>query len=146
MSDEWVLVPRVPTKEMLDAGVDHRLHTAVGGNNKWPDDTAKLYTAMLAAAPKPQPSADDVAVLDDYLIEYAKLIQVVPPASYKEAAEKCNNMRAAVLSRMGADRDAVIEECARVCEQDYARSQVGCNPQLVPERIASAIRALKGKK
>jgi hypothetical protein len=40
-----------PTSAMIRDGVSYRLSTSIGGDNRWPEDTAKLYSAMLAASP-----------------------------------------------------------------------------------------------
>jgi hypothetical protein len=45
-----VIVPVEPTDAMIDAGVSHRLSTTIGGDNRWPEDTAVLYAAMINAA------------------------------------------------------------------------------------------------
>jgi hypothetical protein len=40
-----------PTSTVIRDGVSHRLSTSIGGDNRWPEDTAALYRAMLAASP-----------------------------------------------------------------------------------------------
>jgi len=45
------LAPKKPTSTMIRDGVSHRLSTKISGENTWPEDTAALYTAMLAASP-----------------------------------------------------------------------------------------------
>jgi hypothetical protein len=40
-----------PTSAMIRDGVSHRLSTKIGGDNRWPEDTAALYRAMLEASP-----------------------------------------------------------------------------------------------
>ena len=47
----FVLVPKDPTEEMIEAGVSHRLRTTIDGGNTWPTDTATLYRTMVAAVP-----------------------------------------------------------------------------------------------
>jgi hypothetical protein len=45
------LAPKKPTSTMIRDGVSHRLSTKITGENTWPEDTAALYTVMLAARP-----------------------------------------------------------------------------------------------
>lgn len=45
------VVPREPDTAMISAGVSHRLSTSIGSDNRWPEDTAALYRAMLSASP-----------------------------------------------------------------------------------------------
>jgi hypothetical protein len=52
LPDGRVLVPKVPTPAMLEAGVLYRMRTSLSPDNPWPKDTASLYLAMLAAAPQ----------------------------------------------------------------------------------------------
>ncbi len=40
-----------PTSTVIRDGVSHRLSTSIGGDNRWPEDTAALYRALLAASP-----------------------------------------------------------------------------------------------
>lgn len=45
------VAPAEPDDAMIRAGVNYRLSTRIGGDNRWPEDTAALYRAMLAASP-----------------------------------------------------------------------------------------------
>jgi hypothetical protein len=45
------ITPKKPTSTMIRDGVSHRLCTKITGENTWPEDTAALYTTMLAANP-----------------------------------------------------------------------------------------------
>ena len=48
-----VVVPVEPSSAMIRDGVSYRLSTKIGGDNRWPEDTAALYTAMIKAALDP---------------------------------------------------------------------------------------------
>lgn len=45
----WVLVPKVPTEEMLIAGMET---PCTASDEDWRDDYVDVYKSMLAAAPK----------------------------------------------------------------------------------------------
>lgn len=47
--EEMMVVPCAPSPEVVKAGVDHRLTTNIGGENRWTEDTVTLYRAMLRA-------------------------------------------------------------------------------------------------
>ena len=51
---KWKLVPVEPTPEMLDAGVVSRNHAV-----SWPGIANFTYSAMLEAAPQPEPLSDE---------------------------------------------------------------------------------------
>jgi len=42
---------REPTSAMVLDGVSYRLSTKISGDNRWPEDTAALFSAMLSASP-----------------------------------------------------------------------------------------------
>lgn len=52
ITDDYVLVPKEPTKEMLDRAVAFALNVKLNKEYTWTDYTSALYKTMIAAAPK----------------------------------------------------------------------------------------------
>ena len=50
----WKLVPIEATEEMLETGINYRLHTRIAKDWTWERDTNEIYKTMLAVAPKYQ--------------------------------------------------------------------------------------------
>jgi hypothetical protein len=46
------VLPKTATDQMVQAGVQYRLNTTIGRDNKWPADTQALYDAMMEASPQ----------------------------------------------------------------------------------------------
>lgn len=95
--DGWVLVPREPTEEMLTAWAAEaeRQHFALDDFSE-PIYPAKLYTAMLAAAPSPPVTEDRGGVTDAELHEASEALEGYIDTFADEDA-------GAMLARLGSD-------------------------------------------
>lgn len=87
-NDEWVLVPKEPTKAMLDAVWAAELDIYWNyGSNEEPGGPADVYRALLAAAPT-TPSADRIAALEAEIERLRSIIEVIDN-SCPRADETC---------------------------------------------------------
>jgi len=97
----------------------------------------------LRALTAPQASADDVALVDDFLSAHRSVwANTGDDAERYEYRKEADAARAALLARFAAIRRETIEACARVADTDSGQ---GYDPYEAAERIAKNIRALAGK-
>lgn len=114
---EYICVPREPTREMFEAAM--MAYSDDFGEKKFPDFFAKIYSAMLAASPRPAP---DAGVIERATIAYNEIWQAAEGVDAHSAdAIRKKAMTAALIAPAGSGGDVVERSCPN-CEardRDY---------------------------